>query len=773
MRKLVVLSLGQGDLQSGFPTVTAILSQEGDARTMKFAGSLPPDPEIEQLYIRWHLLYEALAQRLGQSLRIKIIPEDAVQISSVEFSDICQQLKIKINKWLNSEEFRRIDQQLRREFHPSDEIRFVIETNNIKLRRISWHLWNIFEDYPRAEVALSSREFRREFRSAKIPLKTPIGQVRILAILGNCEVINIEDDRRLLWKLPGAELVFLEQPQRQELDEQLWDKRGWDILFFAGHSQTDGETGVLYINKNENITICQLKNALKTAIQRGLQLAIFNSCDGLGMASDLADLNIPQIVVMREPVSDRVAHKFLKHFLDSFASGESFYLAVREAREKLQRLEDEYPCATWLPVICQNPADTPPTWQQLRGIEQPSRNPLLPLLASLGVTLLVIGMRSLGLFLLWELQAFDQLMRLRPDEGPDPRLLVVEATEAEINRYGFPLPDGILAQVVEKLERYQPRTIGLDIFRDRPVEPGHAALVRQLPQNLHLIALCSGRDANNPNKPGIKPPRLPKERLGFSNVVLDPDSILRRHLVFMQPLQSDPCTTNYSLSIRLAFHYLATKGIEPQTLPKDRMQLGHTIFVPLEQDAGAYQQTDVRGFQILLNYRKNVAKRVRITDVLSDRINPDLVKDRIVLIGMSAPISGDDFLTPYSASQLPYQKMPGVLVQAQMVSQIISAVLDNRPLLWVWNRWQEAFWIWGWSIVGGLIVWRMQRKAEAILMIAIAVIVLFGVCFILFLQGGWVPLVPSALALLATVSVANVCIILPKRFRDRKEVYWE
>jgi CHASE2 domain-containing sensor protein len=84
---------------------------------------------------------------------------------------------------------------------------------------------------------------------------------------------------------------------------------------------------------------------------------------------------------------------------------------------------------------------------------------------------------------------------------------VVEATEEDINRYGFPLPDATLAQVVEKLETHQPRVMGLDIFRDRPRGPGHAALASHLQHNSRLIALCSVREAYNPNKPGIAPPR--------------------------------------------------------------------------------------------------------------------------------------------------------------------------------------------------------------------------------------------------------------------------
>jgi CHASE2 domain-containing sensor protein len=207
----------------------------------------------------------------------------------------------------------------------------------------------------------------------------------------------------------------------------------------------------------------------------------------------------------------------------------------------------------------------------------------------------------------------------------------------------------------------------------------------------------------------------------------------------------------------VALHYLAAQGIEPQTLPKDKMRLGKAVFTPLEANTGAYQQLDARGFQVLLNHRAvdNVAQRVRIAEVLSGKVNPNWVKDRIVLIGVTAPISADDFSTPYSAGKWPYQTIPGVLVQAQMVSHILSAVLDKRPLLWVWSLWGELCWVWGWSLVGGLIVWRIHRKMYLVLATTTAIGVLYGVCFGLLTQGGWVPLVPSALALIATCGSAS------------------
>jgi hypothetical protein len=104
---------------------------------------------------------------------------------------------------------------------------------------------------------------------------------------------------------------------------------------------------------------------LKRAIAQGLKLAIFNSCDGLGLADYLADLQIPQTIVMREPVPDRVAHEFLKNFLVAFSDNQLFNESVRLAREQLQALEDLYPCASWLPVIYQNPAEIPLIWSNL------------------------------------------------------------------------------------------------------------------------------------------------------------------------------------------------------------------------------------------------------------------------------------------------------------------------------------------------------------------------------------------------------------------------
>jgi WD40 repeat protein len=374
MINLVTLNLGKGDFKRGFPEVTVYLWKASQLE-MKFTGSLPAVPELSEIYIRWQFLYRDLYQRNYWRVRSEdddefdIDEADTTNISYTDFAQLCQQLEIEINKLLNSEQFRKIDQQLRSQLQTNEEIQFVIESNNELIQRLPWHLWNFFQDYPQAEIALSSLEYKKPRIS---PPKTPRGKVRVLAICGNPESfdsfgnsvqINLQEDLASFRQLPDVELQVLVEPKLEELNKYLWEFC-WDILFFAGHSSSE-EKGKIKLNKTDYLTIDQLNNALGKAIAQGLQLAIFNSCDSLGLARDLASLNIPQVIVMREPVPDRVAQEFLKYFLQAFAGGKSFSSAVRQARKRLQGLEQEFHCATWLPVLYPNPAVVAPTWQDL------------------------------------------------------------------------------------------------------------------------------------------------------------------------------------------------------------------------------------------------------------------------------------------------------------------------------------------------------------------------------------------------------------------------
>lgn len=384
--KLVVLTLGTGDFQQGFAAVKAQIWSDGHSLPTTFTGKLSPQPEMLQLYQQWHQKYENLrlcykAQGITSRIRQKQTQVNRVSIQDIpqlkhDLQELAKKLQARVNAWLNSEEFSPVQKKLRAKFIPQDRVRLLVQSETIQMRRLPWHLWDFFEDYESAEVALSISDSNRIEKSVSAREK-----IRILAIMGDRRGINIEADRQFLESLPNAEPVFLVEPDRQELNQWLWDDRGWDILCFSGHSSSkmDGTTGYFQLGGKDNssIKLEELQKAIKAAIVRGLKLAIFNSCDGLGLAQQLANLNIPQVIVMREPVPDLVAQEFLKNFLRLFSNGKTLYVSVREAREMLQGMEDQFPCASWLPVLCQNPAEYPQTWQEFCQEGQPSPRELL------------------------------------------------------------------------------------------------------------------------------------------------------------------------------------------------------------------------------------------------------------------------------------------------------------------------------------------------------------------------------------------------------------
>ena len=331
---------------------------------MQCIGELSPNLQIDQHYRDWQSAYRRSlnASRLEVSSQVTNVSSDEFFAECIEAAD---RLTKAMNHWLESEPFRPIEQALHMRLSCDQPIRVILQTDQPQLWQLPWQTWRFFEHYPQSEIALSQRVYRSPISIVRADSNP---QVKILAIFGDGRGIDLEQDRFALTTV-DADVTFLVERRRHELSNTLWNQ-SWDILFFAGHSssQSDRLAGDLFINSEQRLPIADLKSALTHAIGRGLKLAIFNSCDGLGLANAIADLQIPQIIIMREPVPDRVAHTFLMHFLTRFSQGQSLYQSVREAREQLQDLEDQYPCANWLPMIVQNPAEIPPTWQTLKTI---------------------------------------------------------------------------------------------------------------------------------------------------------------------------------------------------------------------------------------------------------------------------------------------------------------------------------------------------------------------------------------------------------------------
>jgi CHASE2 domain-containing sensor protein len=792
-----------GTLEQGFQ-VTLDIGEDQMLAFTDVTGTLPPAPTLSTDLANWQQQYHQLFAATRIALQhITVQPGAALQRQAC--CQLAEDLQQQLNTWLGSPAFQTVEKRLRESVDSTEPVRVLLRTTDRRLHQLPWHRWEFIDRYPLAEVIFSTPPARDREPSPNAV------KVKILAILGDRRGIDTDRDRQLLAALPDADVQFLVEPSRQQLNQYLW-AQPWQILFFAGHSHTEAQQGRLHINPDDSLTLAELKYGLRQAITRGLQLAIFNSCDGLGLAYDLESLEIPQLIVMREPVPDRIAQEFLKHFLSAFATDHPLHRSVRQAREFLQGLEDEFPCASWLPVMFQNAAVAPLTWQGLQNhpergqppdpetlpcpntlphntlpndLPRPNGNRQRPkwqpvrwaIATSLAVTGLILGGRSLGLLQSWELSAFDQLMRLRPPEPPDPRLLIVTITEADIQaqthaqepRRGS-LSDQSLGKLLVKLESYDPIAIGLDIYRDYPVSKTEPALATRLRQSDRIVSVCKVSEPEA-GDPGVAPPpEVASDRLGFSDTLLDADHVVRRHYLALTPPPASPCTAAYGLSVQLALRYLATRGIALTFTPQDAWVLGPLKFFPLAAQEGGYQTNDTLGHQILLNYRaaptlNHIAPQVTLGQVLAGQISADAVKDRLVLIGTTADSFHDSVLTPYKTAQGGVQSIPGVVLQAQMVSQLLSAALDGRSLLHNPARWIEILWIGGWAGIGGCLVCVVHRPGQLILANGVAIATLTGACLGLLQAGYWLPWVPSAIAI---VSSASLTTVLRKQFPGKR-----
>ncbi|RCJ20015.1 serine/threonine protein kinase [Nostoc sp. ATCC 43529] len=373
------------------------------------------------------------------------------------------------------------------------------------------------------------------------------------------------------------------------------------------------------------------------------------------------------------------------------------------------------------------------------------------LVSSVVVTGSIWGVRELKWLQPWELRVYDWMLRSRPAEALDKRILLVTITDADLQREKWNLSDTKINQLLQKINSYQPRIVGLYLFRP---EDKNLAATQQNQENIISTCLFSsvGRSETPP------PPNFPIDNVGFSDVVPDNenDQILRRGLLFAHSTD-EKCTTSFAFGALIAIKYLEKQGVEYEFTDKGDFQLGKTIFPRLKPNSASYQYLDADGYQILLNYRhpNYLAQQVTLTEVLSDRVNPSLFKDRLVIIGTtSARLNSISFYTPYSSLPDQPARMPALFIHAQIASQLIGTVLDGRPLIWFWPDWVELIWVWGWAVLGSTLAWWLRNPLLLLTVGGITLVVLVGICIILFLQAGWVPLIPSALAF--TFSIISV-----------------
>jgi adenylate cyclase len=391
------------------------------------------------------------------------------------------------------------------------------------------------------------------------------------------------------------------------------------------------------------------------------------------------------------------------------------------------------------------------------------------------VTLAVALLRWWGHLEPLELAAYDRILR-EAAESPSPPspITLIQIHEADIRRHGHPIPDNVLTRTLERLLGAEPRAIGVDVYRPVPVPapagsdpPGSAAIDGYA----RLGELVSGDDRvvmvmkfPGANGVGTPPPSFlaNETQVGFSDLPLDPGRVVRRGLLFM----SDGERTWTSFALQLALRHLNADGILEGADPDqpEHLRLGHATIPPFASSDGPYAHADDRGYQFLLDFRegRGTFPAFSLTELLSGSVGDEMIRDRVVILGTTAPSVKDIHDTPIG-------DLYGIEVHAQAVGQLMRMARTGAAPLSSLPDWGETLWILIWSLLGAELGIRSRALWVTLgfTMAGFAALIVLGTSL---LGAMWfLPVVPPALAGLASAGFSTSFVAVRER-RERAQV---
>jgi len=384
------------------------------------------------------------------------------------------------------------------------------------------------------------------------------------------------------------------------------------------------------------------------------------------------------------------------------------------------------------------------------------RAPLISLSLGIIAGLVIIGLRSAGFLQFVELANYDIYLRLKEQQNTsEPRVVLIQTVEEDIQKLAeWPLTDQSLLKTFEGLLIHNPRAIGVDLYRDIPIAPGSDKLNELLTNEKRIIIIEKfGKDSSK----RVAGPEVLRgtEQIGFSDVTVDDDGVVRRGLLFLD----DGENFSVSFALRLSLLYLASEGISPQ--PGDpnpeHIRLGPVTITPFEKSDGAYIDADARGYQYMLDFMggSNRFQTYSLLDVLEGKLDPDLIKDSVVIVGVNAESVKDEFLTPYDRFSKRGQYTAGIAVHGYEVSQLLRSALEGDEPIQVLSDYAEFLWILLWSIAASLLCLIARSSIKLTLFSVVAFLLLAGSTYFAFLNHWWLPVAPAAIAWMVSAGLVT------------------
>jgi adenylate cyclase len=368
------------------------------------------------------------------------------------------------------------------------------------------------------------------------------------------------------------------------------------------------------------------------------------------------------------------------------------------------------------------------------------------------VALVIILLRMQGWLQPLELIAYDTLRAAWAGHEPSRRIAVVGVTEGEIAqlRDHWPLRDADLAALLERLESWGPRVIGVDIYRDFPRPPGTARLAAVLARYPNIYWVLKLADSQNPE---IEPPQAlaNSDRAVLADIVTDADGVVRRGLLY-----ADDGRNEYeAMGMALARSYL---GISPQAGPTpDSIRFGKAVISPLDGRRGPYIRLDSRGFQTLLDFRGGLRRFPILSydKVMASEALKPLVHGRAIIVASPAESIEKHLATPFGTGYNDAQPIWAFDIHAYVAAQLIRwARGGGSGLSGLPRPFEDAF-IWAWAVAGAALGLFVRLTLPALAGAAAGLGALAGIAYAAFGLGLLLPVVPAAGAWLGAAALTN------------------
>ncbi|WP_148714369.1 CHASE2 domain-containing protein [Chitinolyticbacter meiyuanensis] len=320
---------------------------------------------------------------------------------------------------------------------------------------------------------------------------------------------------------------------------------------------------------------------------------------------------------------------------------------------------------------------------------------------------------------------YDLRLRATAPGGIDPRVVIVDIDEKSLAALGrWPWRRDKLAGLVDALfARYGVKALGFDVVFAEPDEsglsrlrelaagpladvqglaPALTRLASQLDTDAQFAASFRGRavvtgfyftGSAGERSSGVLPPAvLPAEALagtaqtltsanhyGGNLAVLQQAALAGGH--FVPAIDADGVTRRVPLIARIGDHYYPALS-----LALVRAALGQPPLSPVVQSGGGQEMlealrvgpmslpTDARGW-VVVPYRgeQGSFRYVSAIDVLEGKVEPGWLRQRIVLLGTSAPGLKDLRVTPVG------EAYPGVEIHANLIAGMLDNALPQQP----------------------------------------------------------------------------------------------